>query len=206
MAIKLKDAESIIPAIKELERYFVIFNKALYEGKLPVPVITIQTAGRKVNNLGWFRAVSWRKNKASLPEINISAENLDRPVEMILETLIHEMVHFDNFVNEILDCSPGGYHNKKFKEGCDKVGLLCVKQKGRGLAGTALSPALEKLIKDHKPDAKPFQTIRLFTLPEDKKPGSRLKKWACDCTIIRCSVDTLDADCNLCGMHFEQAD
>lgn len=198
---------SILPAIKELERFFKYFNKKLYRGSLPVPIITIQSAGRR-RYLGWFCADIWRHRKNEVPEINITAEELNRKPEEILETLLHEMVHLDNWKHDIVDCSTNQYHNKNFKRGCEEIKLVCEKHSNPGIGWgyTYLSPELKKLIRLGKPDKEAFKMFRLDQSINKKGPGSRLRKYTCGCTNIRVAVSEFDATCNLCGCDFQEAE
>ena len=136
-------ANSIRPAIAELERLFDVFS-VLFDCDLPLPVITIQTHGRKKTTLGWFWSDAWLAGESTVPEINFAAELLNRDVYQICETLIHEMVHYRNAAKGIKDCNSNQYHNKKFKTACDLVGLNCEKidGAGRGWAWTSLSAEL----------------------------------------------------------------
>lgn len=63
-------------------------------------------------------AKAWHKqNGEQRHELNIGAGTLDRPIESVVSTLLHEMVHLYNLQNGIQDCSRGGtYHNKKFRD------------------------------------------------------------------------------------------
>jgi len=200
---------SLLPALKEMERYFGIFNKALYKGKLTRPIITIQSAGRK-NMLGWFWADTWHsdgtKKKNKHPEINITAEHLSRGPLDVLETLIHEMVHLDNWSKDVQDCSASQYHNKAFKAGCDRIGLVCEQGKKHGWAHTSLSPELKKLIVAHKPAKVAFSMFRAVESSAKSGPGSRMIKWSCGCTNIRVAVADFDATCNSCGGDFIEVD
>ena len=67
----------------------------------------------------------WTDTDRSYYEINITAEYLNRPIENVLATLQHEMVHLYCMVNGIQDTSKAGrYHNKNFKAEAEKRGLL----------------------------------------------------------------------------------
>ena len=58
-------------------------------------------------------------------EINVGAGTLARPIEEVTATLLHEMVHYHNYINGIQDCSRGGtYHNRKFRDSAEAHGLL----------------------------------------------------------------------------------
>lgn len=193
-----------MPAIKELERFFAHFNRKLYKGKLPQPVITIQTAGRKPY-LGWFRADSWKDKKKEVPEINITAEEMNRAPEAILETLIHEMVHLDNWMNNIKDVSSNQYHNKNFLRGCEEVNLIC-ERGNHGWNSTSLSPELRRIIRAGKPRKSAFKTFRVADGGAKTGSGSKLIKWTCGCTNVRVAVPDFDATCNACGNEFSEAE
>ena len=58
-------------------------------------------------------------------EINIGAGTLSRPIENVVATLLHEMVHYCNDLSSMKDCSRGNtYHNRKFKELAEACDLL----------------------------------------------------------------------------------
>lgn len=123
--------------VDALHKAFEYFNTKLYDGKLPAVAITIQSAGR-ANMLGWHWPEKWRTDDGEyVNEINISAEVLaDRTPFQVLVTLIHEMVHLDNAVNDIKDCNAAQYHNRNFKTAAEKVGFRVEKMRGRGFAHT----------------------------------------------------------------------
>lgn len=145
----------------ELYRAFDHFNKIFTDNSLPKPVITIQESGRK-NAYGWFGKGFWYDNDqgAGVPEINISAEYLSRGVNGVLETLLHEMAHFYNAVNEIKDCSSGQYHNKHFKRAAEMFGLKVERSGNRGYAYTSLSEISQQAIDSFKADESLFKDIR----------------------------------------------
>ena len=67
----------ICPALEELGRAFdgLAFP---FKREMPMPVITIQTRGRRKRALGWFSDQKWKNGKPQgLPEINICAERLE---------------------------------------------------------------------------------------------------------------------------------
>lgn len=145
----------------ELYRAFDHFNKRFAENKLPKPVITIQESGRK-NAYGWFGNSFWvdKDMDTSVPEINLSAEYLARGADGILETLLHEMAHYYNAVNEIKDCSSGQYHNKHFKRAAEMFGLNVERGGNRGYAWTSLTETSQQAIDELKIDKSLFSDIR----------------------------------------------
>ncbi len=97
-----------------LEKMFRVLNQKYFNGEIEEPIITIQSTPRAYGHVTVGKA--WKKGESNRHELNIGAGTLDRPIENIVATLVHEMVHLSNLQNSIQDCSRGGaYHNKKFK-------------------------------------------------------------------------------------------
>lgn len=114
--------------ISELHRAFKLFNENLFDGELPEPAILIQSRGNKKLTLGWCTVKQVWKNemtKEEKYEINLVAEGLNRGIYPVMTTLLHEMVHLHNLVNNIKDVSRSNtYHNMKFKKVAEAHGLL----------------------------------------------------------------------------------
>ena len=105
-----------------LEYAFEVFNEVYFGNSLPPIVICIMSSPRTNGHYTVNR--EWRVDQDRLHEINISAEYLDRPIENVMATLCHEMVHYYCALNSIADtCQGGRYHNKRFKEEAEKRGL-----------------------------------------------------------------------------------
>lgn len=103
-----------------LERAFTILNNHYFGGELPEPVITIQSSPRAYGHFTTQRI--WTDQENSYYEINISAEHLDRPIENILATLLHELVHM--YTTEMgIPATSNRYHNKLFKAEAEKRDL-----------------------------------------------------------------------------------
>ena len=123
-----KETSKMSRAVSQLEHIFNKMNSDFYGGLLPVPIITVQS---KPGTYGHCTVAKvWRKKDSTTYELNISAEVLSYPIEETLDTMLHEMVHLYCRENGIQECSRGGtYHNNKFKELAEKVGLECFKGK-----------------------------------------------------------------------------
>ena len=134
--------------------------------------ITIQGSGRK-NNLGHFWADRWdgdtskEEDKEIYHEINICAERMNRPVQDILQTLLHELSHLYNSVLGIEDCNAAQYHNKHFKLAAEKFGLIVDKFPNRGWALTTLSEAGLSAVEAFNPDK---SALSLCRIAADKVP------------------------------------
>ena len=151
--------------ILELNRLFNIFNSKFFNDKLEQPVIVVQSS-RKKRTLGtcsvnriWIQKASEDTNAKY--EISISAEYLNRPIEDICATLIHEMVHLHCGLNNIKDTSNNYvYHNKKFKEQAEARGLIIEHAKTIGWSVTTLKPETREYIQTLNVNQQPFEYYR----------------------------------------------
>lgn len=145
--------------LNELYRVFRLFNARFFDSKLETPVIIVQSS-RKRNTLGhctvnriWIQkqdetVTTKGTEQFAKHEISISAEHLNRPIEDVCATLLHEMIHLHNGLNNIKDTSNNYvYHNKKFKEEAEKRGLIIEHAKTIGWSVTTLQPATRDFIK-----------------------------------------------------------
>ena len=190
---------SIVPLIKELER---IYDSLTIKFNLMVerPIITIQSKG-KSKILGWFWQEKWCKIEGKMiGEINICAEELNKNP---IETLVHEMVHYANHVDNIADCNGHGYHNKNFKERAELYGLSVNKDGRHGWGLTAIAPKLDAILKDIKIDYKIFELYRKENITT--KAPTKMIKYICKCTTIRCAT-SLKAKCLVCNEEFKISD
>jgi hypothetical protein len=194
----MSETASIRPAIAELERAFLALA-FLFKRKMPLPVITIQTRGRRAA-VGWYAHRRWQNGEPEgVSEINVCAECLARPPRDIAEVLVHEMCHYANALDGIEDCSHNQYHRKSFKVRCEAIGLRCEKMGSYGWAKTSLTPELARRVATVGIEAEAFSLFRKGR--EQAKVGSRMKKWRCGCTTIRAAVE-VDATCCKCGQKF----
>ena len=129
-----------------LETAFNIFNIIYFNNSLPKVAITIQSS---IKSYGYITVNKvWKDSADAYHEINIGAEHLARPIEQVLATLLHEMVHLYSMVNGIKDVSNGGrYHNKRFKAECEKRDLIIEYAKYIGWSVTKPSNKFIEVIK-----------------------------------------------------------
>lgn len=98
-----------------LEKIFRALNAKYFDNQLEEPIITIQSTPRAYGHVTVAKA--WHKGSTTRHELNISAGTLDRPIENVVATMLHECVHLWNMQQSIQDTSRGGaYHNKKFRD------------------------------------------------------------------------------------------
>lgn len=130
-----------------LEKIFRTLNADSFGGALEEPIITIQstpgTYGHITVAKTWKRKDDWRH------ELNISADYLQRPIEEVVATMIHEMTHLYNELKGIQDCSRGGsYHNKHFKTEAEKHMVAIEKSDKYGWTITKVTDELLEYIID----------------------------------------------------------
>ncbi|MCM1234795.1 MAG: SprT-like domain-containing protein [Ruminococcus flavefaciens] len=124
-----------------LEKIFRALNRDWFGGELEEPIITIQSTPRAYGHVTvaktWKRKDDWRH------ELNLGAETLDRPIEHVVATMLHEMVHLYNIAHDVQDCSRGGaYHNRKFRDEAERRGLVIGHHERYGWTVTEPSEAL----------------------------------------------------------------
>lgn len=105
-----------------LEKIFRALNQQYFSGELEEPIITIQSTKGAYGHVTVSK--TWRKKDEWRHELNLGAETLDRPIEDVVSTILHEMVHLYNLAHEVQDCSRGNtYHNRKFRDEAERRGL-----------------------------------------------------------------------------------
>jgi len=144
---------------------FNFFNEELGTN-LDAPVFTLIPNRGRQSYYGWYWQGRWKDGKKTLPEINITADTLKRDVDDVCNTLIHEMAHYKNNVEEIVDCNANQYHNKHFKKRAESFGLEVERLKNKGYAVTKLGEKAKNLVKKYKSkflkdDKNPFHAYRV---------------------------------------------
>ena len=204
-------------ALEELYRIFGILNRDKFDGELSEPVITIQkTRGRTLGHFTLDR--TWRdKNneedeETSYYEINVDPRwfNSRTPAD-VAETLLHEMCHYYNKMNDIKDCS-GNVHNKKFKSSAEKVGLIVEKGKGVGYGYTSMSEALKAYMDEVvKPSEAAFEYFRTAPMKASGGSGGGRKKSIFKYTCPDCGAEVkgkrdMTIKCGICDVVMKMED
>ncbi len=124
-----------------LEKIYRQLNNDYFNNELEEVVITIQSTKGAYGHVTCGKV--WKTGDCSRYELNIGAGTLYRPIENIVATMLHEMVHIYNLMNDIKDTSRGNtYHNKRFKEKAESVGLIIEHDKRIGWSITRPSDEL----------------------------------------------------------------
>lgn len=136
-------------AIITLEKMYYELNNDKFGGELPEVIITIQSSPRAYGHVTTSKI--WNNNNDKYYELNIGAESLNRNIEEITATLLHEMVHIFHLINKIQDTSRSGtYHNKRFKAKAEEIGLIIQYDPKIGYSITSASEDLIKYVKEKK--------------------------------------------------------
>ena len=192
--------------LRRIEDMFRFWNETYYARALEEPVLSL-IPDHRGRAYGWFTCYKpWKesKEKEGYYEINICADQLERTIEEITGTLLHEMAHLYNHMNGIQDTSRGGtYHNKKFKQTAEDHGLIIEQVPVIGWSKTKINDETKKIIKEKK-----FKPIRLKRSYQDSiSPGKgnaktkqSMRKYVCPCCgcIIRTTkeVHVLCIECD----------
>ena len=106
-----------------LNKIFSMLNETYFENALSKPVITIQSTPKAYGHVTVGKV--WDSDGELRHELNIGAGTLTRPIENIVATMLHEMVHLYNLQRGVQDTSRGGtYHNTKFRDEATKRDLI----------------------------------------------------------------------------------
>lgn len=138
----MKQIISMSRLTNQLEKMFRLLNQDFFDNELETPIITVVPSSRSYAHYTPWSA--WQSKDTYRREINIASGTLDRPLEAVTASLLHEMVHmYNDLILNIQDCSRGGtYHSKIFKEQAEAHGLLCFRTEKYGWSRTTPSDAL----------------------------------------------------------------
>ena len=132
-----------------LNKVFDLLNEEFFENALSRPTITIQSTPKAYGHFS-LREDTWVSKLGGTHEINIGAGTLSRPIEEVAATLLHEMVHYHNYLHGVQDCSRGNtYHNRKFKDAAEARGLIVTHSDKYGWSHTSPSDRLLEFIMDN---------------------------------------------------------
>ena len=145
----MKQLTSYNRAAGYLNKIFDLLNEEYFENTLSRPTITIQSTPKAYGHFS-LREDTWVSKLGGTHEINIGAGTLARPIEEVCATLLHEMVHYHNYISGIQDCSRGNtYHNKKFKAAAETRGLIVAHSDKYGWSHTSPADSLLQFCLDN---------------------------------------------------------
>jgi hypothetical protein len=207
----MKKLSNIQRTTNFLNKVFKAVNETYFDNSLEMPVITIQSSVGAYGHISVNKV--WSTENVARYELNIGAETLNRPIENVVATMIHECTHLYCLMNDIKDTSNKGvYHNKKFKDIAENIGHLQI-DKHEKYGWTLTTPTLDTIqlcidygFEDIKIHRQTFYsmiptttTAGNTTTPKTPKKSST-RKYICPCcgNSFRAtkSINVLCLDCN----------
>ena len=128
--------------LKAFEAAYDMLNRELFDNALSRPVITITPTPHAYGHFTPWKSWEGADGKKYC-EINLGAENINRPIINVMATLVHELVHQYCYEHDLQDTSRvWRYHNKVFKTEAEKRGLIIEYDKAIGWSPTKPGDAL----------------------------------------------------------------
>lgn len=145
----MKQIDKMSRLTGELEKAFRLLNDEFFNNELPTPIITVIPTPRAYAHYVPYDI--WETKDSRKREINIASGTLDRPLENILASLIHEMTHMycDIILNEQDTSNKGVYHNKIFKREAEAHGLIVTRSEKYGYSHTEPAERLLDFVLEH---------------------------------------------------------
>lgn len=184
-----------------LEKAFDHFNKTLFENRLPPVMFTLT---RKRNAHGYFWAEQFANRDEALGqthEIALNPQTMDRTIEAVLSTLVHEMTHLEQ--QEYGKPGKNGFHNAAWAELMLRVGLTPTDGTGK-MTGRKITHTIDEggPFEVAMADLMPFD-LPYFTKPraaaEKKKDLSKVKHTCPSCDFkawAKSGANIICGDCN----------
>lgn len=176
--------EKYIGTVEYLSRLYDYCNAKLFNNELVKPVITVQQDAKNKTNGWWSVGKVWHENAEDEGEheLNMTAQQLNRPINQIAATLIHEMCHQFASVRNVQDCSRSGtYHNKMFKKIAEEHGLTVQCVQTIGWSHTTLTDETAALIAEFVKDNPASVIYRTPVLKGQRIKTSSTRKYVCPC-------------------------
>ncbi len=195
--------ERYIGTVAFLGKLYDFINEHLFGGELVKPVITVQVDSRNKAYGWWSVNKVWHENKddEGVHELNMCAQYLNRPIEEIASTMIHEMCHQFATLHNLQDTSRSCvYHNKLFKAIAESHGLNVVKVDKIGWSQTSLTSETAEIIRKFAAHNEENVIYRSPLSTNTTVKSSSTRKYVCPCchTSVRATkqVNIVCADCN----------
>lgn len=164
-----------------LESAYDKLNQHYFNSELPPVVITVQSTPKAYGH--YTPWLAWSDGNEGYHEINLGAETLNRGIEQVIATLVHEMTHgYNDLVAHIKDTSRGNgngrgtYHNRKFKEQAEKRGLIIEYDPRIGWSVTTPAPDLIAFVQEQGWNNLDLSRV---PLPTATKKPSNVRKYIC---------------------------
>lgn len=194
-----------------LQQAFDHMNVELFGGRLEQPVLTLQ---KKANSDGYFHAEQFRTRSEAedvRSQLTLNpAAFAGRTDKSILSTLVHGMVHLQQFIEGDNPPKKNG-HNVEWAEMMDAIGLTPTStgQEGGKRTGAKMSHMIVPggkfdLAADKLIESGWVLTWESYDAPKgEAKPRDTSKvKHSCGCGVNVWGKDGIQINCGLCGSEF----
>lgn len=200
--------------VNRLAKIYKYANEEFFNNELPTPTITVQSSATSYAHISTQQV--WSNGTDNTYELNISADYMDRPIESVVASLLHEMTHLYIMViegDQKGGTSNGYYHTKHFKEVAEELAKIQIDKDAR-YGFTITSPTEDTINFCIEYDLEDVQLARKSDLtinfggkagatgtqkPRTKKPSST-RKYVCPCcrTTFRATkeIRVMCMDCN----------
>lgn len=210
----MKQVTSMSRLVNQLEKMFRLLNADFFNNALDTPIITVTPTSKAYAHYTPWNA--WESKDEHKREINIASGTLNRPLEAICASLLHEMCHmYNDTILNTADTSRGNtYHNKYFKHTAEQHGLIVERHPTYGYCITSPSETLYEWLLDHDElreieicrTSPGFTAVGVGTRAADGNPATTIygnnshhRRYVCPrChTIVRATkaVNIICADC-----------
>lgn len=202
---RIRNITTMVELSACMMKLFNWFNERFFGNALSKVVITFES-GYKKGAYGWiYTEPTWVQGDKDRYNINVSSDCLDRPLERIAGTLLHEMVHLYNIENNIKDTSRAGiYHNKRFKQSAEEHGLEVFEEDKIGYGRTQIRPDLVPEVLAAW-EVKAIKIMQKRPEEVESKPAkeSSTIKLVCPCCGQRCRVTSKEYSimCGACTLN-----
>lgn len=156
-----------------LQKAFDHFNEKLFEKRLP-PVMFTLTRKKGARGYFWAEQFNHRDGDLTVHEISLNPESMDRSIESVLSTLVHEMTHLEQ--QEYGTPGKGGFHNRAWADLMLRVGLTPTDTGAEG--GKMTGRKVTHMIDEGGPFECAMTELMPFDLPyftKPKAPGEKKK-------------------------------
>lgn len=197
-----------------LQAQFHFFNAALFENKLPEPILNMS---RHAKSRGFFAPKRWQRGgdvgDAKTHEISLNPDYFNRDQRSIASTLVHEMAHLWQQVYG--KNASRGYHDKEWALKMETIGLMPSstgapggKRTGKNMThyvveGGAFALAWKQIEQQHSLPWKSGMAVFGELPTAKKKDPSKLKYKCSKCKAACWGKPSLNIDCGDCGVAFE---
>jgi hypothetical protein len=180
--------------------------------EVPAVVIIVGSGtASKQAKYGHFAPIRWQHGEQRLAEVLISGEGLQRPVEEVFTTLLHEATHSLAHTREIKDTSrQGRWHNQKFAELAKELGLDTTKDDRIGWSLCTLRTETATTYKSVLAELK--SALIAYRHPEvtggeSKKNNNNAVPCVCQCPrrirVAKAVLELGEITCSVCESNFE---